>query len=204
MSRARAPYIIVLGPDGSGKTTLADALAQSLIEEGLLARRLNFSFGFMPPLSQLLGRSRPSSSREGEPLVGMVKPLSSAHAMILACWYGFDHLLGHFRLRSREKNAVYIFARSYHDFLYQRAYMKLPAFVPKLFLALGPKPDLVAAPWREPDIIHAQKPELTVQEISDQYRRLAEGLEWEPNFIEIDASAGIEATVKQLRGRLAL
>lgn len=201
---ARAKYVVMLGPDGSGKTTVADKLAQSLSDEGQNVARKNFSFGFMPPISSLVGRGERKSAPEGERNSGMVQPLGRAHAMLLACWYGIDHILGHIRLNSRRENAVVIFARSYHDFLYQRAYLNLPQVMPRFFLAIGPKPDLVATPLRDPQGIHDQKPELTVAEISEQYERITQRLQRYHYFMIIDASAGIEATVKNLRQRANL
>ncbi|MXU65016.1 nucleoside/nucleotide kinase family protein [Oceanomicrobium pacificus] len=201
---AWAKYIVVIGPDGSGKTSVADMLAQSLRDEGRHVARKNFSFGFMPPVSALLGRRKLKEFREGEPNSGMVKPLGRAHAMFLACWYGIDHLLGYLGPQCWRKNAVVVFARSYHDFLYQRAYLKLPPVLPRFFLALGPKPDLVATPMRDPQSIHDQKPELTATEITEQYERILQRFQRYSYFAAIDASEGTEATVKSIRQRAHL
>ena len=97
-----------------------------------------------------------------------------------------------------------IFARSYHDFLYQRAYLNLHRAVPRLFLALGPKPDLVALPVRDAVAVHHAKPELTIEEISEQYHRITDELECYCYFTCIDASAGVEDTVRQIRKRTKL
>jgi thymidylate kinase len=201
---ARAKYIILLGPDGSGKTTLADKLAQSLRNGGQSVTRINFSFGIMPPISRMLGRGKHKRVPEGQRNSGMIRPLRLNHTVILAIWYGIDHLLGHWRLRNGVREDVVIFARSYHDFLYQRAYLNLPAVIPRFFLALGPRPDLVATPLRDPQAIHDQKPELTKEEISEQYERIRRRLQQYCYFAEIDASAGIDPTVAQLRARAYL
>ncbi len=195
---ARAKYLVVLGPDGSGKTTVADALAKVLAAKGRPVARLNFCFKIMPPISRVLGRRQCKTASEGQHDSGMVKPLQRGRAIILACWYGLDHLLGHLRIWSGPKGEVVIFARSYHDFLYQRAYLNLPEAIPRLFLALGPQPDLVATPLRDPQAIHDMKPELTITEIADQYARITGRLERYGNFAEIDASDGVPLTVVRL------
>lgn len=200
----RSKYIVVLGPDGSGKTTVADSLATELAAEGYTVSRRDFSFGVMPSISRVLGRRERSAASAGQSDSGMVKPLSRGRAAILACWYGIDHLLGRWMLRRRSSRKLVIFARSYHDFLYQRAYLKLPQAIPRFFLTLGPKPDLIAIPMRDPRAIRDQKPELSVAEIAEQYARISGRLQRYPYFASIDASAGVPVVVVRMRERLRL
>lgn len=201
---ARAIYIVVLGPDGSGKTTVADCLATKLRAEGHAVSRHDFSFGIMPPISSLLRMRQRDSAPEGQRDSGMVKPLNPVRAAILACWYGIDHLMGRWRLRRGPPGELVIFARSYHDFLYQRAYLKLPVAIPRLFLAVGPKPHLIVTPRQDPRAIHDRKPELTVAEIGEQYARIARRLVRYPYFSEIDASGGVGFMVRRIREKLNL
>lgn len=190
--------MIILGPDGCGKTTVSDELAAALSNENCV-RRLNFSFGILPPLSQLIGRKKRIGAPEGLEGSGMVEPLNLYRASTLAVWYGLDHLLGHWKIWRMKSGETMIFARAYHDFLYQRAYLKVPKWIPMMFLALGPKPDLLGVPVRDPRTVHEQKPELTVQEISEQYSRIDSALKNFTYYVAIDASGGIETTVDELR-----
>ena len=112
--------------------------------------------------------------------------------------------MGHWVLLRKGKGDVVIFARAYHDFLYQRAYLNLPEAIPRLFLMLGPKPDLVASPLRSPQAIHAQKPELSVEEIEEQYARILDRFMRFCYFRGIDASQGITLTVQGIRSLLKL
>ena len=201
--RARVKYVVVLGPDGSGKTTIADELVSALAEK-YSVRNISFTFGIMPSISHLLGREPRRSLPEGQRDSGMVKPIRRSHAAILAIWYGMDHLLGHWVLFRAKPGGVVVSARSYHDFLYQRAYLHLPEAIPRLFLALGPKPDLAIALWRDPDVIHTQKPELTSEEIAAQYARITVRLKRYGYFESMDASSGISTTVDRIYRRLGL
>lgn len=196
-------YILVLGPDGCGKTTVADELANLVEAAGHSALRLDFSFGIMPSISRVLGRAERKAASEGQLNSGMVEPLPASRAAILAIWYGIDHVMGHWKLRFGKSDDLFIFARSYHDFLYQRAYLRLPPIIPLLFLILGPKPDLLLVPFRCPKAIHQQKPELTVQEISDQYDRIEGKMARYRNFQMIDASGGVTQTVLRCRNLLS-
>ena len=190
-------YIVIVGPDGCGKTSVADKLAEAQRSESLV-RRMNFSFGILPSISTILQRVPKEALPEGQKNAGMVEPLHPLKASILAIWYGIDHLLGVFVLR-KNIGSVTIFARSYHDFIYQRAYKRLPRFIPAIFLALGPKPDLVVLPLRDAKSIHDMKPELTKTEIMEQYARVSRQFGRLAYFNEIDGTPGIESVVSEIQ-----
>ena len=198
-----ARYLVVIGPDGSGKTSVADRLAE-ILSEDIPVRRMNFSFGRLPSLSAVLGRPPRRAAPEGQRGAGMVQPLSAGRALLLGIWYGIDHVLGHLTLRRAQPGELIVFARSYHDFLYQRAYMNMPRFVIRIFLALGPAPVLAVTPMRAPKAIHEAKPELTELEIAEQYTRIIRALNRYSYFACIDASAGVEETVRSVREKLPL
>lgn len=199
----KVKYIVILGPDGSGKTTIADALAKEL-SSAQPVRRHNFSFGIMPPISRVVGRATHPTTTEGQRNAGMVKPVRRMRAIILSIWYGIDHILGYFTLIKLKPGTVVIFARSYHDFLYQRAYLNLPKFIPRLFIFLGPKPNFVASLVRNAQVIHSQKPELTIDEINEQYFRISERFLRYRYFDKINAENGINSTIAIIRKRLGI
>jgi len=193
----RCTYIVVLGPDGCGKSTVADSIAERLTEIAEVVR-CDFSFGILPSISRILNRKRKSPRpAEGTFMSGMVTPLSPVKATLVGIWYGIDHVLGHIVLfTARRRVCALVFARSYHDFLYQRAYDRIPRIIPRFFLAVGPRPNVIACPYRDPDVIHAVKPELTAKEIHDQYVRITSRLENLRGYHLVDATCGINDTVE--------
>jgi len=194
-----APYIVVVGPDGCGKTTIANRTAERLAKNTRTLRR-DFRFEILPPISRVLRREhRKSKPAEGTHLIGMVTPLTPLKAAIVGIWYGIDHLLGHLLVQaSRRKQSALVFARSYHDFMYQRAYERIPTFIPRTFIALGPKPDLIVCPYRDPATIFAGKPELTEDEIRRQYLDISRRLGAHQNFHFVDANCGVDTTVEEV------
>ena len=98
MNRAR--YIVVVGPDGSGKTTVADRLAEVLAENysvrrmELLLRNHAIRVACAWPCS---AESRPE---------GCATPVWSNLAkcqIFLGIWYGIDHVLGRIPCTARNR-----------------------------------------------------------------------------------------------------
>lgn len=194
-------YIVIVGPDGCGKTTIADALYEFFKPDNKVFR-LNFRFGILPPLSTLLGLTQKRHSPEGTPDSGMVIPLNKFHASILGIWYGIDHALGHFKFMGKMRGSVVISARSYHDFFYQRAYKNLPTIIPNFFVMIGPKPNYILTPLRDSKEINDMKPELSSNEIEDQYRRINDNLSCYDYFCLISANNGIADTIDKIKKKI--
>lgn len=189
-------YIVIIGPDGCGKTSVALGLQANLRLLGHDVRLHEFLFGAMPSISSLFKLKKNKKINKSN-FIGMVRPVSSFKAIVLSIWYGIDHLFGHYELFKKNKKII-IFARSYHDFLYQRVYKNLPIFFPKLFIALGPKPDFIFSLVRKSSDIIKQKQELTEFEINQQYLRIEKRMANYSNFKKIDCSIGLEKTIKLL------
>lgn len=189
-------FIVFLGPDGCGKTTIIDQVAAVCSETGQRVEQCTFNFGLLPSLSSLLGRKQ-KVTMEGAENAGMVSPLSLPRSLILCCWYGLDLILGHIRLW-RTPDTLFIFSRFYMDFFYQRAHRKAPSWLLKIFLFFGPKPKHIIVLKRDPQAIFAQKPELSVEEIKLQYELIHRHLSKYSGYAEIDATQGIETTVQNV------
>ena len=124
----------------------------------------------------------------------MVEPVNFFKGTLLAFWYGIDHFLGTFYLKKNSDNVI-IFSRSYHDFLYQRSFRKVPKKLNKIFLLIGPEPDLIIVPQRPEAEIFDAKPELSKEEIVKQYNLIKENFLNKENLKIIDASHGLSKTI---------
>ena len=199
MKNKKPLYIVILGPDGSGKTSIANDLYKKLSDIGDNVLRYNFSFKILPSISSMLKRKRKLKFKPGTEHIGMVNPLNSLRASILSLWYGLDHIIGsHLIMRNNNQIDAIIFARSYHDFYYQRAYMNAPKRLLKILNKISYPPSIVIVPHRSSDEIFKQKPELTQKEIENQYSKIIKNLGNSNNFFLVDASNGLTETVDKI------
>jgi thymidylate kinase len=156
--------VVVAGPDGSGKTTLSDAL-----ERGLGGRdpvlRFHHRFGLLPAA--------------GGPLTDVTQPHRAAPYPVALSWlkslYLFaDYLLG-WALRVRpciRHGGWVILERGWWDLLVdQRRYrLQRSAMLLGLLGRLLPQPDLVVVLHAPSSVLLARKAELPREEIERQLR----------------------------------
>ena len=173
-------FIVILGPDGCGKTTFTNQLFLKIDQKKI--KFFNFKF-FFPELSRFLFLKKKKIILGKHS--GMVKPLSPIHSNLLAIWYGIDYMFGNF-IRLFSKYELLVCTRSYHDFFYQKAYRNVNKAIPNFFLYLGPRPDLIIILKRDIKSIYKDKNELSLEEIKIQYQRLKKFLGKKKNYLELD------------------
>ena len=193
--------IVVLGPDGCGKTTIVDRLAISLDDNVCTYETRVKIFPTLSQLVRLVGIKRAVNIKEpGSLHMGMEVPVNSLlRSILICCWYGLEFVASRFVL---DRAKVHVFARYFYDYYYQRVNRNLPLWVIRFFQKLGPRPDYVFMLHRDPHVIYSQKPELTVDEIILEYELIESSLSGSSNFYRIDADAGVDATVEEIMGYL--
>ena len=202
--------VVLLGPDGSGKSTIGDLVAQSLYKQPYkICRRYEYNFRILPELKQLKGLFAKLLGREvkqaavidpGTKGSGMNEDHSALKGMVYVTYYALDYILGRLPLfKLRGQGALLMFARFFHDYYYQRGYGKVPRWYLRALEALVPKPDLILYLDRDADEIYRGKPELDADEIRRQQKVIKEVVARRPHAHVIDASGGIDATVEAVR-----
>lgn len=202
--------IVILGPDGCGKTTIAEALVSQHKSIGFSKGTHHATnFGYLPTFSQIKSKiyglfkkayTNKHQHTEGEYLAGMRhKPNSIFKSTILCVWYGVDYFLGfRYLKKAREQEELVVFARYFYDFYYQRVHINLPHFIISVVEVIVPKPDLIIFLKRDPSAIFSIKPELSELEIERQNVSIDESLNNNSQFITINVEEDVQATLNQV------
>lgn len=151
-------HIVILGPDGVGKSTLISQL-------GLPCFRQVRLFHFRPGI---LGKR--ASATGSLPHAQPARATFSSLAKIL--YYFADHWIGYgFRtFPATVRRELVVFDRSFEDvFVDPRRYrLSAGSAFARGLKQLLPPPDLTLVLDAEPEVVHARKPELTIEELRRQ------------------------------------
>lgn len=205
-------FVVLLGPDGSGKSTVATELCQGLRQRPFkVCKHFEYNFRILPEMKTyasflrgLFGepgkRERIEPPTPGTRGSGMNKDHPPFRALIYIAYYSLDLILGHLYVRKlRGQSALIIFARYFQDYYYQKGYGRAPRFCVSLIEKLVPQPDLILYLDRDANDIYAGKPELDIEEIQRQQVIIRKLVKTRPGAVSIDASRGVDATVEQIR-----
>jgi thymidylate kinase len=173
--RPSGRFLVLIGPDGSGKSTVAEALQQSQTHLFQGTRCYHAHFRNLPrlrDLAQLLGFKLSEETNSDQPAPQKISKEASIGKKIKSffslIYYALDYVLGYpIIFRSRGQGQLIIFDRYYYDYLIQRG-MSLPDWFLNLVLRIIPKPDMVVYLKNNPEVIRARKPELSRDELERQ------------------------------------
>lgn len=184
--------IVVLGPDGSGKSSLIDALAGA--SAGASTRPVA-RFHLRPGVfaRQRSGAQGPVIDPHGRPPRG---PLASAAKLFFLL---ADYVVGYWLVvrPACAAGSLVIFDRYYHDLLVDPHRYRYggPQWLARMLGGLVPKPDLWIVLDAPADVLQTRKQEVTGAETArqrDGYLRLAQSL---PGVEVVDASQPAERVV---------
>lgn len=189
--RPSGKHIVLLGPDGAGKSSTIEALVEIMMP---LFARAEVK-GFAPSLRQLLRRPNGNTS------VPHGLPARSIPASMLRTMYWLVYaILSHVSLRwTKSRSVLVLNDRHFIDILIDPVRYRYsgPSWPLKLVSWLTPKPDLLILLGGNPEIIQSRKRELTVAETARQckaYENLVIPLKY---TITIDAGKPFEQVVDE-------
>lgn len=198
-------FIVVLGSDGSGKTTVIYELRPLLEKLFTCSRRLAFNFNTLPhvlgDLRDWVQKSRGGSdtSEEKAKQGPRLTPLLALHAWAHLAYHTIGFLLGFpFLFVTRRRGELVIVERYFYEYFVQPLYICIPRWLLRGVLRLVPKPDAVIYLHGDPQLIHVRKPELPVVEIDRQTAIFIDLLAQMPNGLVIDVSAPVSAVARQI------
>lgn len=204
VSKPEGLVISFLSPDGGGKSTLAGELAQAIgwAFDGRI-QRLHWRPGLLPFPHRLL---KPKEWKEPEPAKTDPHGGPDQSGLLSLCrffYYTADYLLGFIPkiLWPKIRFNLVILDRYYYDFLIDRRRFNLniPEFLPRLFLPLIPKPDMVFLLTGDPEEIYNRKKELRLEEIERQISEMKILARKLPNAYEINTSRPLPDVVEEIK-----
>ena len=206
-------FVALIGPDGCGKTTIADYIQTTFKSRPFgIQMRIKSDFG-MPRLRslkivgfKLIGKKAPEHREPppGTKHMGMQKPHSRMRAMVYVMYYGIGMLIGRVKILLSYAYCRQIIAdRYFYDYYYQNNFRNCPRWFVKVCGVLAPKPDLIVVLDRPARDIYNGKPELTVCEIEREQKIIKDIFGSLKNCSVIDAGNGLMRTLRLVERAVA-
>lgn len=203
-------FVVLIGPDGSGKSTTAEALAEALQPLFRTRDYYHGRFEILPRLKdirdRLLRRDRrktDAATDDGsEPPAGSLR-FGRGRALIHVLYYSLDFFLGH-RIVSRSgaMGHLIVFDRYFYDWYIQTQFGRAPAGLFHILRLFLPRPDLLVHLYNDPEVIHARKPELTVAEIEAQNQKCLQIVDLVPRAVTVNTDSSVDQVIAQIREQM--
>ncbi|HEY9418332.1 MAG TPA: hypothetical protein VIQ30_26520, partial [Pseudonocardia sp.] len=159
-------FVVVAGPDGSGKTTITDAIAARAEAEGVRVFRAHHRPGLIAGRPADAGPVVDPHAKPPRPL-----PVAAAKLLLVLA----DYLLGWaFVWRRHRRTGLLLLERGWLDMAVDPLRYRLPNGLAPVVVALArllPRPDAVLLLTGDAEAMNARKPEIGVAEVSRQIVR---------------------------------
>jgi thymidylate kinase len=187
-------FVVILGPDGVGKSTLVGRLAESLEQAAFNRFRI---FHWRPNvIAPQKETGLAAADPHDEPPRGTLGSIVALSGILLDYWLGFAFVLRPFLVRS----GLVMFDRYYHDLLIDPARYRYggPMWLAKFLGRFVPPPDLIFLVLDAGDeVIFSRKREVPPEELRRQregYRQFTLGAK---RATLVNTDRGIEPTVEE-------
>lgn len=200
-------WIAILGPDGSGKSTISLTLTKKL-ERSIFPQVRTFHWrpSILPSLSKIFTGKDSGAIPDNIKKPHGIKPAGIISSFLRLLYYSSDFFLGYFlkvRRKLYEGNLV-IFDRYFHDFMVdpQRAKISIPWTIPFIISKIIPHPDIIFCLLTDPEIIYNRKKELSENEIEKmikKYEKMCKKFEY---CVKIDAKENPERITQTIESMI--
>lgn len=202
MKKNRAPMIALFGPDGSGKSTVAELIVKMCEETGVRSIRMHWRPGFLPYRKSSCQRDE---NRFTNPHAN--KTRGGIKALLIFLYIVIDFIAGYyFFVRPHLRNGVVIiYERYYYDIIIdQKRYgLRIPLSFRTFVANFIPVPDAIILLDAPGDILRERKGELERTEIERQRLMMKKHLSRFDGFHLVDVGSSLPDEVADVVSRIA-
>jgi glycosyltransferase involved in cell wall biosynthesis/thymidylate kinase len=187
-------FVVVMGPDGAGKSTVTGLVMARLAR----AFRRTWRFHWRPGLLPKLGRR--GRANEGHETAEAPPELSKYRGVVSLArflYYWLDFMAGYWlRIYPRKAQTTLVLGERYFpDVLVhpQRYGFAVPRWLMRLAAACVPSPDLLVLLRDDPEVIYARKPELSRSVLAAQLAAYGDEMKHWGKAVTITTEGGAEA-----------
>jgi thymidylate kinase len=196
-------FLVLMGPDGAGKTTISQKLMDSeLIRNMFCKREFLYRRFHVPGLRKIALKVKGANISAFDTEVqgdGSIVPLKPVKAAIYVIYLGFEYFLGHYWLRRIKANSgLVVFDRYFYDYLIFQDFLGCPRWLLKSIAKIVPRPDAIVYLQNDPRTIYARKPEMPLAEIERQVKICEELVAILPNGYTVNTSNEINNVINDI------
>jgi len=185
--------VVVLGPDGAGKSSLIDELER----EGSLPFDLVQTRGFASPIHRLVDKKpKKTDTPHAFPPRGPILSLAKVAYWSLHALWSRSSLR-----RAKAANGLILYDRHFFDILVDPVRYRYagPRWLLHAVKTLTPDPDVILLLDAPAEVLHKRKPELEMQERYRQRNAYLELVETLPQSVVLDATMRADAVLECAR-----
>ena len=196
--------LVLMGPDGSGKTTVAKALLESNVIKRLFGKREYVYRRFLVPwfkkiFLMIKKKNKVKFLDFTTESSALPTPFGFIKSVLYILYLGVEYFLGHYYVRRKKSNCTLIlFDRYYYDYMIFEEYKRCPRWLFFLVFKIIPRPDAIIYLKNDPQVIYTRKPERSIEEIKRQSEICEEIVRHFPNTNIIETTCGLEEVVGKI------